>query len=33
MQVAGELFGADGDEQRKVRAAWQQVGVLQEDPV
>ena len=28
VQVAGELFGADGDEQRKVRAAWQQVGVL-----
>jgi Zn-dependent metalloprotease len=28
--VAGELFGVDGDEQKKVRAAWQQVGVLAE---
>ncbi|MEU8206810.1 M4 family metallopeptidase [Streptosporangium sp. NPDC049046] len=28
VEVAGELFGADGDEQRKIRAAWQQVGVL-----
>ncbi|WP_433359201.1 M4 family metallopeptidase [Streptosporangium sp. CA-115845] len=33
VEVAGELFGADGDEQRKVRAAWQQVGVLQAEPV
>ena len=31
--VAGELFGVDGDDQRKVRAAWQQVGVLDEDRV
>ncbi|MDP9842389.1 M4 family metallopeptidase [Streptosporangium lutulentum] len=28
VEVAGELFGGDGDEQKKVRGAWQQVGVL-----
>jgi Zn-dependent metalloprotease len=28
VEVAGELFGVDGDEQKKVRGAWQQVGVL-----
>jgi Zn-dependent metalloprotease len=28
VDVAGDLFGADGDEQKKVRSAWQQVGVL-----
>jgi Zn-dependent metalloprotease len=28
VEVAGNLFGTGGDEQDKVRSAWQQVGVL-----